>query len=151
MLLKYINQNRIASTAGSASLRGGQLPELAAPQHHTPPVQMLSFASRNEVGQLWGGDRRRRKPILGVMSSRMGPRCCKGSRFLGAANNANGFSASAVWPSRTRALAQLLYFWGNKGYIPVFFISGSNCFFPFEKSRVSRVHSSEPFSQISDF
>ena len=112
----------------------------------------MSFASRNDrVGQLWGGDLQRRKPILGVMSSRMGPRCRKGSRFSGAANNANWFSASAVWPSRTRALAQRLYFWGNKGYTTVFFISGSNCFFPFEKSHVSRVHSSEPFSQTSDF
>ena len=54
MLLKYINQNRIASTAGSASLRGGQLPVLAAPQHHTPPVQVLSFASRNESGTTLG-------------------------------------------------------------------------------------------------
>jgi hypothetical protein len=112
----------------------------------------MSFASRNDrVGQLWGGDLQRRKPILGVMSSRMGPGCRKGSRFSGAANNANWFPAPAVWPSRTKALAQLLYFWGNKGYTTGFFISGSNCFFPFEKSRVSGVHSSEPFSQISDF
>jgi hypothetical protein len=39
MLLKYINQNRIASLASSASLGGGNSAALAAAQHHTPPVQ----------------------------------------------------------------------------------------------------------------
>ena len=131
MLLKYVDQNRIASTASSASLRGGQLPcarGRAAPY----PAGASACRSRPRMKwdnfQLWGMDLRRRKPILGVMSLRMGPRCRKGSRFLSAANNASWFSASSVWPSRTKTLAHCLAPWGNKGYIPVFFISGSNSF-----------------------
>jgi hypothetical protein len=129
MFLKRVNRSGIAPAASRASLRGGRLPRAcgcAAPY----PADASACHSRPEmkVGQLWGGDRRRRKPILGVMSSRMGPRCRKGSRFLSAANNASWFSASSVWPSRTKTLAHCLAPWGNKGYIPVFFISSSNGF-----------------------
>ena len=153
MFLKRVNRSGTALTASNTSLEGERLPRACGLRSTIPRrCKGMSFASRNDgVGQLWGGDLQRRKPILGVMSSRMGPRCGKGSRFLVAANNTNWFSASAVWPSRTRALAQLLDFWGNKGYTKVFFISGSNCLFPFENSRVSGVHTSEPFSQTDDF
>ena len=74
MFLKHVDQSRIARAASRTSWRGGQLPRARG---HAAPYPARKCPSSvvpdpANVGQLWGVDWERDKPILGVMSFRIG-------------------------------------------------------------------------------